>query len=59
MITNLRPMLLITLVFLSYLIWVEWQKDYGPQYTGTKAPLNSGQERLEIGRAHVSTPVTL
>ena len=47
MITNLRPMLLITLVFLSYLIWVEWQKDYGPQYTGTKAPLNSGQERLD------------
>ncbi len=47
MITNLRPMLLITLVFLSYLIWVEWQKDYGPQYTGTQAPLNSGQERLD------------
>jgi len=28
---NLRPILLITLVFLAYLIWLEWQKDYGPQ----------------------------
>jgi YidC/Oxa1 family membrane protein insertase len=28
---NLRPVLLITLFFLAYLIWVEWQKDYGPQ----------------------------
>ena len=28
---NLRPVLLISLLFLGYLIWVEWQKDYGPQ----------------------------
>ncbi len=28
---NLRPALLISLVFLAYLLWVEWQKDYGPQ----------------------------
>ncbi|KAA9131488.1 membrane protein insertase YidC [Marinihelvus fidelis] len=28
---NLRPVLLITLVFIGYLLWVEWQKDYGPQ----------------------------
>lgn len=28
---NLRPILLISLVFLGYLLWVEWQKDYGPQ----------------------------
>ncbi|MEJ2534245.1 MAG: membrane protein insertase YidC [Gammaproteobacteria bacterium] len=27
---NLRPALLITLVFLAYLMWVEWQRDYGP-----------------------------
>jgi YidC/Oxa1 family membrane protein insertase len=27
---NLRPVLLISLVFLGYLLWVEWQKDYGP-----------------------------
>ena len=28
---NIRPVLLITLLFLGYLIWVEWQKDYAPQ----------------------------
>ena len=27
---NLRPVLLIGLVFLGYMIWVQWQKDYGP-----------------------------
>jgi len=28
---NLRPMLFMGLIVLSYLMWVEWQKDYGPQ----------------------------
>jgi YidC/Oxa1 family membrane protein insertase len=28
---NLRPVLIIGLVFLGYLLWIEWQKDYGPQ----------------------------
>jgi YidC/Oxa1 family membrane protein insertase len=28
---NLRPMLIMGLLVLSYLMWVEWQKDYGPQ----------------------------
>jgi len=27
---NLRPALIIGLVFLGYMIWVQWQKDYGP-----------------------------
>jgi YidC/Oxa1 family membrane protein insertase len=27
---NLRPVLLMGMVFLAYLLWVEWQKDYGP-----------------------------
>lgn len=26
---NLRPVLIIGLVFLAYMMWVEWQKDYG------------------------------
>ena len=30
-IANFRPALLITLVFLGYLLWIEWQKDYGPR----------------------------
>jgi len=29
--TNLRPALFVILVFLGYMLWVEWQKDYGPQ----------------------------
>ncbi|HEY5776814.1 MAG TPA: membrane protein insertase YidC [Xanthomonadales bacterium] len=28
---NLRPMLFMGLLVLSYMMWVEWQKDYGPQ----------------------------
>ena len=28
---NLRPVLAIGLVFLGYMLWVEWQKDYGPR----------------------------
>ncbi len=28
---NLRPMLFMGLIVMSYLMWVEWQKDYGPQ----------------------------
>ena len=30
---NLRPVLLMGMVFLAYLLWVEWQKDYGPPPT--------------------------
>ena len=28
---NLRPILLMGLLVISYMMWVEWQKDYGPQ----------------------------
>ncbi len=28
---NLRPILFMGLLVLSYMMWVEWQKDYGPQ----------------------------
>jgi YidC/Oxa1 family membrane protein insertase len=27
---NLRPVLIIGLVFLGYMLWVQWQRDYGP-----------------------------
>jgi YidC/Oxa1 family membrane protein insertase len=27
---NLRPVLIVGLAFLGYMIWVQWQKDYGP-----------------------------
>jgi len=35
---NLRPVLLMGMVFLAYLLWVEWQKDYGPQPSAPAAP---------------------
>ena len=28
---NLRPVLIMGLLFLGYMMWIEWQKDYGPQ----------------------------
>ena len=34
---NLRPMLIMGLLVLSYLMWVEWQKDYGQQTTSPVA----------------------
>ncbi len=41
---NLRPMLFMGLIVLSYLMWVEWQKDYAPQpqsQPATEATANS------------------
>ncbi|NIM70304.1 MAG: membrane protein insertase YidC [Xanthomonadales bacterium] len=35
---NLRPVLFITLIFLGYLLWVEWQKDYGPRPRQADSP---------------------
>jgi YidC/Oxa1 family membrane protein insertase len=32
---NLRPVLLITLALLGYMLWIEWQKDYGQAPAGT------------------------
>jgi YidC/Oxa1 family membrane protein insertase len=49
--TNIRPILLITLVFLAYLIWLEWQKDHGPQPSEQPAVVaqdNSGQGIPEV-----------
>ena len=36
---NLRPILLMGLLVLAYLMWVEWQKDYGP-----KTPVQSATD---------------
>ncbi|MEJ8568708.1 membrane protein insertase YidC [Elongatibacter sediminis] len=34
---NLRPVLLIGLLVLGGMLWVEWQKDYGPQFGAQQA----------------------
>ena len=31
---NLRPMLLMGLAVLAYMMWLEWQKDYAPEPQG-------------------------
>ena len=59
---NLRPVLLISLLFLGYLLWVEWQKDYGPQpqpspgvesdlAAGTQAPVPDGGDLPDVTAA--------
>jgi len=50
---NFRPMLLISLVFLGYLLWVEWQKDYGPQ------PRRATVEQAAAGPADLVPPAAL
>ncbi len=40
---NLRPVLLISLAFLGYLIWLEWQKDYAPVVPQSTTPVVESQ----------------
>jgi YidC/Oxa1 family membrane protein insertase len=70
--TNLRPILLISLVFISYLLWVEWQKDYGPQpqadattnevsFDSTPVPGPADSQQPAVGDLpdpDIDTPVT-
>jgi YidC/Oxa1 family membrane protein insertase len=35
---NLRPVLLISLGLLAYMLWIEWQKDYGASPVNTSSP---------------------
>ncbi|MGH8036006.1 MAG: membrane protein insertase YidC, partial [Lysobacterales bacterium] len=48
---NLRPVLLISLGLLAYMLWLEWQKDYG----ASPAPSPAG----EMSQATVFTPQTV
>jgi YidC/Oxa1 family membrane protein insertase len=43
---NFRPVLMVSLVFLGYMLWVEWQKDYGPKQT---LPGQSGNSQSSTG----------
>ena len=46
---NLRPVLIMGLVFLGYLMWIEWQKDYGPApepRVVTEQPASQGTESI-------------
>ena len=50
---NLRPVLIIGLVFLGYMIWVQWQKDYGPR---PEAPVPVTQVQSEVPDFPASQP---
>jgi YidC/Oxa1 family membrane protein insertase len=52
---NLRPALAIGLVFLAYMLWVEWQKDYGPQ----PAPAEPTQISDASGQSVPSVPAQM
>ncbi|MEE8496855.1 MAG: membrane protein insertase YidC [Xanthomonadales bacterium] len=45
---NLRPVLIIGLVFLGYMLWIEWQEDYGPQSARLAVDATSFNETLSI-----------
>ena len=45
---DLRPVLIIGLVFLGYMLWIEWQKDYGPQPSPLAREATSFNETLPI-----------
>ena len=42
---NLRPVLIVGLAFLGYMIWVQWQKDYGPAPQAPAPQAQSGTVR--------------
>ncbi|MGD8930568.1 MAG: hypothetical protein PVI22_16515, partial [Lysobacterales bacterium] len=48
---NLRPVLIIGLLFLGYMIWVQWQRDYGapPATSETTVSQPAGQAQTTQG----------
>jgi len=51
---NLRPLLIIGLLFLGYMIWVQWQQDYGPAPQRPTPP--SAESALPSGSPGDSPP---
>ena len=45
---NLRPVLFVSLLFLGYLLWVEWQKDYGPAPATSPAVMNDNNTATDL-----------
>ncbi|MHC4232398.1 MAG: membrane protein insertase YidC, partial [Planctomycetota bacterium] len=45
---NLRPVLIIGLIFLGYMIWVQWQKDYGPTPQAPATQAQSASDTLDV-----------
>jgi YidC/Oxa1 family membrane protein insertase len=47
---NLRPVLLIALAFCAFLLWTEWQKDYGAAAQPAPAPVDTPAMAASDGR---------
>jgi YidC/Oxa1 family membrane protein insertase len=45
---NLRPVLFISLLFLGYLLWIEWQRDYGPRSQPTAVAGQADTEATDL-----------
>ncbi|MCK4705217.1 MAG: membrane protein insertase YidC [Gammaproteobacteria bacterium] len=59
---NQKTLLYFTLFFVAYLLWAEWQKDYGPQPIAPVAVESTQQNKTTIGGsvpAAVSVPGTV
>ncbi len=54
--TNLRPILYVLLLFLSYTIWVEWQKEYGPKPEVVKAEETQDAGVAPVVDTHSKSP---
>ena len=52
---NLRPVLIMGLVFLAYMMWVEWQKDYGPAPQQPSVPVVSESSQPDAADIPVLT----
>ena len=59
---NLRPMLFMGLLVLAYMMWIEWQKDYGvkpqPQPQQTAQTTSPGLDVPQSGTTAANTPLT-
>jgi YidC/Oxa1 family membrane protein insertase len=51
---NLRPVLIIGLVFLGYMLWVQWQKDYAP---APRPPVQQSQAQSGLPSVPEQNPV--
>jgi YidC/Oxa1 family membrane protein insertase len=45
---NLRPVLIIGLLFLGYMMWVQWQQDYGPAPQTPAPSPSAATEQLDV-----------
>ena len=53
---NLRPVLIMGLVLLGYMIWVQWQRDYGPAPAPATAPMEQPADAVQAPAGAADLP---